>query len=175
MLILCRYLITLNSIMEYLKKTLFFNLLLTVLAVASCSRENDDVIPDVYVDFTIDLMDPEFSSLLVIGVSDTVDASTNNWGSRAAGYDDNGIIIYSGPDDYYAYDRTCPYDLSVSGLSVQVTTDMASIAECPECGTRYALSAYGTPVSGPGKYPLKNYATSFDQNRYIEVWNGRNK
>ena len=173
MLILRVNLITLNSIMAYLRKTLFFNLLLTILAAASCGRENDDVIPDVYVDFTIDLLDPEFSSLLVIGVSDTVDASTNNWGSRAAGYDYNGIIIYSGPDDYYAYDRTCPHDFSVSGLSIQIKTDMASIAECPVCGTRFALSAYGTPVSGPGKYPLKNYTTSFDQSRYIEVWNGR--
>lgn len=173
MLILRLNLITLNSIMAYLRKTLFLNLLLTILAAASCGRENDDVIPDVYVDFTIDLLDPEFSSLLVIGVSDTVDASTNNWGSRAAGYDYNGIIIYSGPDDYYAYDRTCPHDFSVSGLSIQIKTDMASIAECPVCGTRFALSAYGTPVSGPGKYPLKNYTTSFDQSRYIEVWNGR--
>ncbi|MBN2666930.1 MAG: hypothetical protein JXR67_10490 [Bacteroidales bacterium] len=161
--------------MAYLKKTLFFQLLLTMLAAGSCSRENDDVIPDVYVDFTIDLMDPQFSSLLVIGVSDTVDSSTNNWGFRSAGYDDNGIIIYSGPDDYNAYDRTCPHDFAVNGLSVKIKTDMASIAECPECGTRYALSAYGTPISGPGKYPLKNYATSFDQNRYIEVWNGRKK
>ncbi len=158
--------------MAYPRLLLFVPFLSAILAMGSCSSENDDVIPDVYVEFTIDLMDPEFSSLLVIGVSDTVDSSTNNWGFRSAGYDDNGIIIYSGPDDYFAFDRTCPHDFAESGLSVKVSPDMASIAECPHCGTRYALSAYGTPLSGPGKYPLKNYATSFDDSRYISVWNG---
>ena len=158
--------------MAYPRLLLFVPFLSAILAMGSCSSENDDVIPDVYIEFTIDLMDPEFSSLLVIGVSDTVDSSTNNWGFRSAGYDDNGIIIYSGPDDYFAFDRTCPHDFAESGLSVKVSPDMASIAECPHCGTRYALSAYGTPLSGPGKYPLKNYATSFDDSRYISVWNG---
>lgn len=159
--------------MAYPGLSLFIPFLSALIVTASCSTENDDVIPDVYVDFTIDLMDPQFSGLLVIGVSDTVDASTNNWGFRAAGYDDNGIIIYSGPDDYYAFDRTCPHDFASGGLSVKVITDKASIAECPRCGTRYALSAYGTPVAGPGKYPLKNYAASFEDSRYIRVWNSR--
>ena len=44
-------------------------------------KADNDVIPDVYVDFTIDLLDPEFVNLTAIGNSDTVDASTNNWGS----------------------------------------------------------------------------------------------
>lgn len=161
--------------MAYPRLLFFIHFLSALLVVSSCSNENDDVIPDVYVDFTIDLMDPQFSSLLVIGVSDTVDASTNNWGFRSAGYDNNGIIIYSGPDDYYAFDRTCPHDFASSGLSVKVVPDMATFAECPHCGTRYALSAYGTPLSGPGKYPLKNYVTSFEDSRYITVWNGRSK
>ncbi|MGB8492611.1 MAG: hypothetical protein WCE64_16275 [Bacteroidales bacterium] len=136
----------------------------------SCSRKANDVIPDVFVDFTIDLLDPEFVSLSVIGSSDTIDSSTNNWGVNSAGYDGNGIIVYSGPDEYYAFDRTCPHDLSVNGLSVSVNVDFA-IAVCPKCGTKYALTAYGTPLSGVGRYPLKNYNTSFEYDRYIRVWN----
>jgi nitrite reductase/ring-hydroxylating ferredoxin subunit len=124
----------------------------------------------VYVDFTIDLLDPEFVSLSAIGVSDTIDSTTNNWGYKSAGYDDNGIIIYSGPVEYFAYDRTCPYDFEVNNTSVKVKTDL-SVAVCPQCGTKYALSTYGTPISGPGKYQLKNYKTSFDGQRYIRVWN----
>ncbi len=154
----------------FLKSGLFFSTILTVLALTSCKKAVNDVIPDVYIDFTIDLFDPEFVSLSAIGVSDTIDSSTNNWGYKSAGYDDNGIIIYSGPDEYFAYDRTCPHDFEVNSMSVKIKIDF-SVAECPHCGTKYSLSTYGTPVSGPGKYQLKNYKTSFDGERYIRVWN----
>ena len=149
---------------------LFFIFFISAFALSSCDKAVNDVIPDVYVDFTIDLMDPEFVNLSVIGISDTIDALTNNWGYRSAGYDGNGIIIYSGPDEYFAYDRTCPHDYEVNSLSIKVKIDF-TVAECPVCGTKYALSAYGTPISGPGKYPLKNYNTSFDEERYVRVWN----
>ena len=151
-----------------LKFSLF--IIFSLFLLSGCSKDNTDVIPDVYVDFTIDLLDPEFVTLAVIGTSDTVDATTNNWGYKSAGYDGNGIIIYSGPDEYYAYDRTCPYDYADKGLSIKVRLDPAT-AVCSQCSTRYSLSTYGTPVSGPGKYPLKNYKTSFEDDRFIRVWN----
>ncbi len=144
--------------------------LVLLLCLWSCVNNKNDVIPDVYVNFTIDLLDPEFVSLNAIGGADTINARTNNWGYSAAGYDGNGIIVYCGPDEYYAYDRTCPHDFAVNGLSVRVGIDF-SLAVCPKCGTSYALSASGTPVSGPGRYPLKNYRTRFDYGRYITVWN----
>lgn len=130
------------------------------------------MIPDVYVDFTLNLNDPEFVPLTAMGGAVAVDSRTNNWGISAAGYDNNGIIIYSGVDEFYAYDRTCPHDYSTNGLSVKVNIDAASSinATCPKCGTKYALSAGGTPASGIGRYPLKNYRTSFD-GRYVRVWN----
>jgi nitrite reductase/ring-hydroxylating ferredoxin subunit len=126
-----------------------------VISMGSCSKARNDVIPDV--------------NLTAIG-SDTVDGKTNNWGNAAAGgFDGNGIIIYNGGDDFYAYDRTCPYDYEVNGLSVKVKIDF-TIATCPKCGTIYSLSASGTPASGVGRYPLKNYRTSFD-GRFLRVWN----
>lgn len=136
--------------------------------MGSCSKAKNDVIPDVYVNFTLDINDPEFINLTAIG-SDTVDAKTNNWGSGAAGFDGNGIILYNGGDAFYAYDRTCPHDYEVNGLSVRVTIDF-TIATCPKCGTVYSLAASGTPSSGVGRYPLKNYRTSFD-GRFLRVWN----
>ncbi|MDP4224463.1 MAG: hypothetical protein Q8868_14240 [Bacteroidota bacterium] len=152
------------------KLKFFFLLIFCALLSDSCSRNNKDIIPDVTVDFTIDLLDPEFANLSVIGVADTVDASTNNWGYRSAGFDGNGIIIYSGPGEYDAYDRTCPYDYASGGVSVKLRLD-ASVAVCPKCNTKYSLATYGAPVSGPGKYQLKNYRTSFDGDRFIRVWN----
>jgi nitrite reductase/ring-hydroxylating ferredoxin subunit len=140
----------------------------SLIPLASCLKEKNNVIPDVYVNFTLDLTDPEFINLTSIG-SDTVNARTNNWGYGAAGFDGNGIIIYNGGDDFYAYDRTCPHDYALNGLSIKVKIDF-TIATCPKCGTVYALSASGTPASGIGRYPLKNYKTSFD-GRFIKVWN----
>lgn len=156
--------------MRFSKPGLFFIAVISFFALYSCGKADNDVIPDAYFDITIDLMDPEFANLSYMGISDTIDASTKNWGYKSVGYDGNGIVIYSGPDEYYAYDRTCPYDYAVYNLSVKVKIDV-SVAVCPHCGTKYALSSYGTPVSGVGKYPLKNYNTSFDEDRYIRVWN----
>ena len=42
--------------------------------MGSCTKDKNDVIPDVYVNFTLDITDPEFINLTAIG-SDTVDAT----------------------------------------------------------------------------------------------------
>jgi nitrite reductase/ring-hydroxylating ferredoxin subunit len=153
-----------------LPKTILILIFITAIFFSSCKKSRNDVIPDVYVDFTIDLLDPEFVSLSVIDASDTVDALTNNWGSRAAGFDNNGIIIYRGAEEFFAYDRTCPYDYAVNGLSVKVNIDFA-LATCPECGTTYSLGTFGVPTAGVGNYSLKSYKTSFDGVRYVRIWN----
>ena len=150
------------------KIAFFFIITVFYISIGACTKAKNDVIPDVYVNFVLDLADPEFVNLTAIG-SDTVDARTNNWGSGAAGFDGNGIIIFNGGDAFYAYDRTCPHDYAVNGLSIKVRIDF-TIATCPLCGTVYSLPASGTPASGVGKYPLKNYKTSFD-GRYVTVWN----
>lgn len=139
------------------------------ITLSSCNKNKNDVIPDVDVDFNLDLNDPQFVNLNAMGGSDTVDSRTNNWGTGAAGFAGNGIIIYRGPDEFYAYDRTCPYDYAVNSLSIKVKIDF-TLAVCPKCGTTYALAAFGTPASGIGRYPLKNYRTSFD-GRFVRVWN----
>lgn len=144
--------------------------LISIMLLVSCERNKNDVIPDIYINFTLDLYDPEFVNLNSLAGSALIDSRTNNWGSAASGYDNNGIIIYrSLPEEFNAYDRTCPYDFAVNSLSVRINIDFTQ-AVCPKCSTRYALSAFGTPTSGPGNYPLKNYRTSFD-GRYISVWN----
>jgi len=156
--------------MSFSKRGFFIIVVTFALIQSSCNKEDNDVIPDEFVDFTIDLLDPEFVNLTVIGASDTVDATTNNWGYRSAGYDNNGIIIYRGPEEYHAFDRTCPHDFAVNGLSIRVKVDFA-LATCPECGTVYSLSTYGVPISGIGKYSLKYYNTTYDGERYVRVWN----
>jgi nitrite reductase/ring-hydroxylating ferredoxin subunit len=152
----------------FLKITIFLIAVTFITTLLSCKKAKNDVIPDVYVDFYIDLADPEFVNLTSIGC-DTVDARTNNWGTASAGYDGNGIIIFNTGDTFYAFDRTCPHDFAIDGSSIKVKADF-TIAVCPKCGTTYSLSASGTPASGVGQYPLKNYKTSFD-GRFVRVWN----
>jgi nitrite reductase/ring-hydroxylating ferredoxin subunit len=149
-----------------------FFLIITIFAVAVACNKKNDVIPDVTVDFMLDINDPEFVQLNAIGGSVTVDAGTNNWGIYAAGYNGNGIIISRGVDEFYAYDRTCPHDYAANEASVRINIDASGFAKavCPQCKTSYELISFGTPASGVGRYPLKNYKTSFD-GRWIRVWN----
>ena len=58
---------------------LFFITMVLVITLGSCNKKND-VIPDTYVNFTLDLNDPEFVSLNGIGGSVVVGSSINNWG-----------------------------------------------------------------------------------------------
>jgi nitrite reductase/ring-hydroxylating ferredoxin subunit len=157
--------------MPVFSKIRFFFFLLAVIFVTSCNKKND-VIPDTYVNFTLNLNDPEFINLSSFGGSVTVDSHTNNWGRGAAGYNGNGIIICFGVDEFYAYDRTCPHDYVNNELSVKVEIDPtnSTIAICPKCGTKYGLTIGGTPTSGPGRYPLKNYRTSLMGNS-VMVYN----
>jgi nitrite reductase/ring-hydroxylating ferredoxin subunit len=143
----------------------------TTVLLISCKKSKYDVIPDVYVDFIIDLSDPEFFVLNAATNSMIVTSATNNLGYRAAGYGENGIIVHRSAmgDEFYAYDRTCPHDYAVNGLSIKVNVDFLN-ALCPKCSTNYSLEIGGTPISGPGRYPLKNYKTSFN-GQSVHVWN----
>jgi len=156
--------------MELKSKIVFFFIaVLITFSVTGCKKNKNDVIPDVYVDFTINLSDPEFFELNAIGNTRIVTRYTNNWGYSAAGYGDNGIIVYrSTLEDFYAYDCTCPYDFVINGTSVKLKID-GIFAVCPVCGTTYALPSFGTPYSGVGRYPLKNYKTNFN-GQFVHVW-----
>lgn len=152
-------------------KIVFFSVIVLISILGKLCRSGDtEVIPDVDIDFTIDLQDPEFSGLMVSGNFDTIDANTRNWGDRAAGFNGNGIIIYAGISGYFAYDRTCPFDYGINNLTVKVKVGFAE-AVCPVCGTRYALAAFAAPISGTKAYPLKSYHTSLEDERYLRVWN----
>ncbi len=144
------------------KIIVFFLIILLPCLLMSCAKNKNDVVPTVYVNFSISLNDPQFYNLLSPLTFAYVNSGTNNLGPSAAGYDGNGIIVFrTMEDEFCAYDRTCPYDYEVNNKSVKVNADMI-YATCPDCGTKYALTANGTPVSGVGRYPLKNYRTAFN-------------
>jgi nitrite reductase/ring-hydroxylating ferredoxin subunit len=147
----------------------FFLTCILAMFLTQCEREKNDVIPDEYVSFTIDLRD--FPALASMAGSDTVDAADLRVNDRryAGGFEGSGIIIYNSDYGYLAFDRTCPHDYVNSSMVVRVKID-GLFATCPECKTTYALPNNGMPYSGPGKYYLKNYKTSFSS-PYLMVWN----
>ncbi len=148
-------------------------LLLTV----ACNRKKNDVIPDIRIDFTITYSDPEFYDLFnAAGNSSILTASHRHLGIGTGGYDGNGIIIYNTGNidfnEFAAFDRTCPHCYATDDVSVAVNVD-GIFVDCPRCLTTYALGSFGMPMEpndGPGRYPLKNYHTSFS-GYTIRVWN----
>jgi len=145
--------------------------LLSIFIASTSCRKYEDVIPDTCVNFVINFGDPEFFNLVAAGNSVVVTESTNNWGACAAGFGENGIIVYNSGDGYYAYDCTCPYCYKLGGLRVAVKID-GIYAVCPECGTNYTLPSYGTPTkTGPGQYMLKNYRAEVYGGSALHVWN----
>lgn len=152
------------------KIKIFSYLIIVILTTTSCNKKND-VIPDVVVDFYLDIDDPRFIDLNAIGGSVMVNSSTNN-DQYASGFSGSGIIITRGVDEFFAYDRTCPHDYALDGTVVKVEIDQTAFAKaiCPVCKSTFELISFGTPSSGVSQYHLKNYRATFD-GRYIRVWN----
>ncbi len=162
--------VNINIVADTTKLGIFFIFL--AISAVSCENDKNDVVPDVYIDFVMNLQDIEFVNLSAMFGYVYVNANTNNWGLKAAGFNNNGLIVFAGIEgEFYAYDRTCPHDYFVNNNSVKVNVVDIIYAECPLCKTRYALTAGGTPLPGTtGRYPLKNYKTSLSGN-YLQVWN----
>ena len=152
----------------------FFLLIsLFALVTTSCDREKNDVIPDITVDFTINYTDPEFYDLFYApGTSALLSSAHRHLGLGTAGFDGNGIIVYNTGIqgfEFSAYDRTCPHCYVTEDVSVAVNVDGLFIV-CPRCSTEYSIASSGLPQSGPGRYYLKNYHTSFT-GYSVRVWN----
>ncbi len=142
------------------KITNFFLILSISFLLNSCEEEKQKIIPHTYVNFSIRLDDPQFITLSSVG--NTVVITSSYDGSNSAGYDNNGIILYrASQDEFYAFDRTCTYDVE---KSIAVEIDESGImAVCPVCSSTYVLPNLGFPTKeSPSKYALHQYQTSFN-------------
>ncbi len=132
----------------------FFPLLFT-----SCDEEQQDYVPFVYVDFTIDLTINNY--LTSPGYSELI---------PQAGY--GGVLIYceyydfSSPGNsvYHAFDATCTNELSKE--CTIINEGKSFYAVCPCCSSKYELVT-GYPVEGDAKRPLKYYNIGLLGNKLI--------
>jgi len=133
-----------------------FLLIFTLATFFSCN-ENQQVVPNVYVDFTIMLTDPEYNALTVPGNSLTVTGGVN------------GIIIYRiSQDEFAAYDRTCTHNVE-ENCRVQVDETLLFAVDSMCCGSKFLLLD-GSAYEGEAIYPLKAYRTYYD-GTYLRVYN----
>ncbi len=125
-----------------------FILLMIVFAVFSCDKENNEQVPNVYVNFTVDINTGQYTELQLIG----------GWIYVTGGY--RGIILHrSSMEEIVALDRTSTYKPETIGNQIIVESNNLIAADTAG-GMRYLLLD-GSVVEGPVATPLKKYRTTF--------------
>ncbi len=144
----------------------FFLIIILQIFPICCEKESCDVVPDTYINITLEP--------ILLALSPTQSAVITNIyaGQPSLGYDNNGIIIYcNSPEEYFSYDRTCPYHVEESIPVDAVNNGMYAV--CPVCSSEYQLWFSGFPTDGSvSQCPLKQYKTSYNPNfNTINIYN----
>ncbi len=143
--------------MSLSKIHIFFIASIFILLSDSC-RKKDDLVPNVYVNFTIFLSDPEFSTLQTIGNNVFVTGGVS------------GIIIYRvSQSEFVAFDRCCTYKPS-DRCAILPDTVNTLFLKCPCCGSKFSFID-GSVQESPAERPLTSYSTYFDGNNSLQVSN----
>ncbi len=132
------------------KINFFLFLLLAFSSFFSCSKDEDETIPYVYVNFYIQPNSTLYQKLNTVG----------GWEYITGGY--NGIVVYrQSQDEFVAFDRACPHDYK-DGCRIEVESSFTTTID-PCCGSRFLLHD-GSPFNGPASVSLKQYRTNYDGN-----------
>jgi nitrite reductase/ring-hydroxylating ferredoxin subunit len=124
----------------------------------ACSKDTRHPIPDVRVDFFINIESTQNIELNAIG----------GWAYYTGGFYNNGIIIYRHSiDEFMAFDRTCPHHPYEPDARIRVFDPPLAIDTL--CGSRFLLID-GSVVDGPSRHPLKQYRTYYNP-PYLQVTN----
>lgn len=131
---------------------------LLIVSFISCKKEDDNDIPNVLVDFTIYVTDPQFSALNAVG----------GWVYVSGGV--KGIVIYRHTlDEFFAMERNCPYQ-PANGTVVSVDSTGIFLKDA-SCGSKFYMTDGGSVASGPATRPLKRYNASYDGSSAVHVYN----
>jgi nitrite reductase/ring-hydroxylating ferredoxin subunit len=129
--------------------------------VTGCSKSSSTCngVPNVAVNFSLDLNSPSNNNLLITGGNVVV----------LGGYDN--IIVYRYTSTQFnAFDCCCPYDGASNAKGVvQLNSNRISVT-CPVCGSTYNL-ADGSVSKGPSKCSLKSYTATYDGVSTVSVTN----
>lgn len=126
---------------------------------SQCKKDQDDRVPNVQVDITINISLPLYSELTVVGGFVYLTGGSN------------GILVYRATqDDFVAFDRHCTYDVpSYHRVTVDSTNIIAS--DLPGCNSGFIITD-GSVVRGPAFVPLTPFLTSYNAtSQLVRIYN----
>lgn len=140
-------------------KVRFILFLLLALVFASCHTNNQNPVPNIPFDVTIDMNLPTYDDLLGVGGYAYVNA-----GSR-------GVIVYRrGIEDFVAFDRHSPADPSGS-CGTPLTPDSSNFLMLNDICNDAQFSLYdGSPING-SDYGLRQYAVAWNGGESLRIYN----
>ena len=136
-----------------------FFLLVTLSFILSCGKNNQNPVPNIPLDVTIDISLPSYNALQ--GVSGYTYV---NGGSR-------GIIVYrKSLNEFVAFDRHSPADAEgtcAEPLYPDVNNFLQLIDSCNNA--RFSLYD-GSPISN-SQFGLRQYATQYNGSNLLRIYN----
>ena len=131
------------------RKTIVVALLMSLLLLMSCKDINHPTIPYKKVDFIIYPNDVMYYKLNTYGGYEYFTGGVN------------GIVVYRLDEwSFYAFDRACSYDWENPDSWLWVhPSGIMLIDSC--CGSVFNILD-GSVISGPARYPLRQYYTRYD-------------
>lgn len=126
---------------------------LLIFGIFSCDNTKSKI-PTVHVEIDIPLGDPQYNKLQNLGGHINI----------TGGY--RGILVYhSVSDEYFAYDRACPYDPDCGKVFVKDADFKAVDTLC--CKSEFDLLNNGIVAQGPAEYPLRAYRCTYNENTNV--------
>jgi nitrite reductase/ring-hydroxylating ferredoxin subunit len=142
-----------NSI--FTKISIILSLTIIFAIIPACDR--DDQIPYVYVNYYINLDNPEFNDLKI----------ADNYAYLTGGV--KGIIVYCVyPGEYRAYERNCPYQPYSDGALLKVDSTGTQLV-CSSCDSKFLLYD-GSKIEGSAKRNVLQYETYLEYNT-LHIYN----
>lgn len=139
-----------------MKKAIYVVLLVSFFL--SCKKDEENEIPNVLVNFTVYITDPQFSALNAVGGYVYVSGGVK------------GIVIYRHTlDEFFAMERNCPYQ-PANGAQVSVDSTGLFLQDTG-CGSKFYMTDGGSVANGPATRPLKRYNATYDGTSAVHVYN----
>ena len=120
-----------------------------IFLAASCVDPNPNPIPRVPVNFYINPDEVTYLNLNIIGGHEYLTGGVN------------GIVVYRlGNWEFTAFDRACSHDWDDPESRLWVEDDGITL-RCQKCESLFKILD-GDVITGPAKYPLRQYYTRYD-------------
>lgn len=140
-------------------KTFILSIISLLLISSKCQKNQNDILPNIPFDITIDLNLPSYNELTGVG-----GWAYLNGGSR-------GIIIYRRAiDEFIAFDRHSPAD-PAGTCFLPLFPDATNFLVLKDTCNNATFSLYdGSPMTN-SEYGLRQYATQYNGNNLLRIYN----